>query len=285
MSGIVNKRVKLITEDPDNGLSLIGTVIGVGIPKWQVCPINFNGAAVTYTATVINNRARYVIATNANGNAVAIFQGYQGQELVVYNNTGHTLTVKGSGAGATGVQITNGSTVILRGTGGTGADFVSVTTIANALTSGATLTDVINNDCKYVTSATPVTSSTALVPITGLSVALTGGGVYMVRVFLPITCNVAGGALVALAASGGLTATSMNYTAKLLTATGLAVGTTTTIGTGIGSTAQVIGAEIDGVIVVNVGGNLVAQIAQNFSSGAGATTALVNGYMLVTRIA
>ena len=157
-------------------------------------------------------------------------------------------------------------------------------TINTATIVTPTITDPIFSGCKRVTTQVDVTSSTALVAVTGLSTVLTAGATYAINVYLPGTSNASGGMKVALATSDTLSATSINYTATLATASGAATVTTTTLGTGVGSTAAVIEAYISGVIVVNASGTLVVQIAQNASNGA-ATSAYVNGYMTLTRIA
>lgn len=136
------------------------------------------------------------------------------------------------------------------------------------------------------TTQTDVATSTVLVAVTGLSAALAAAGVYSVYCHISGTAGASGGAKVALANGDTLTATSISYTGYNNNAgTANAVTTTTTLGNAVGaSTAVMTDIVIVGCIVVNAAGTLVVQIAQN-ASDAATTSAKVNSFMTVTRIA
>lgn len=136
-----------------------------------------------------------------------------------------------------------------------------------------------------VSSDFSVTSSTTLTAVTGLSAALQAGRTYLFQAELFVTCAAAGGVQAAMAATGGLTATAIQYTGYTIadnaikgkanaTALGTACGSTTTT-----ETAGIV-VRISGIITVNVAGNLIVQMAQNTSNGT-ATVAKRGSYLLV----
>lgn len=145
-----------------------------------------------------------------------------------------------------------------------------------------TLIDAINKDTK-VGSLTTSVSTTGFAPITGLAVALTAAGTYAVQASVPVTTNATAGVALALAASNSLTATSVTYTGKLVTAIGIDAANTTTLGNGVGATTNAILAELSGLIVVATGGTLLLEGAQNVSTN-GTTSFLANSWLQVTRI-
>jgi len=135
-----------------------------------------------------------------------------------------------------------------------------------------------------VTSALTKNASTTLESITGLSATLVAGGTYVVRVVLPCTAGASGGIKVALNTSDTLTLTSSNITAKIMTASALAVATTTSgLNTGVGATSAAVLVELSATVVVNAAGTLVVQAAQNASNGTD-TVVLANGSMTVIRV-
>lgn len=136
------------------------------------------------------------------------------------------------------------------------------------------------------TAQVDVTSSTTLVAVTGLSVALAAAGVYSLYCHITGTAGASGGAKFAFANGDTLTATSISYTAYNYNAGTInAVTTTTTLGNAVGAaTAVITNAVMVGTIVVNAAGTIVVQIAQNASNGT-PTSALVNSFLVVTRIA
>lgn len=139
---------------------------------------------------------------------------------------------------------------------------------------------------KLVTAQVDRASSTTLTDITGLSVRLEKGGKYLFQAYLPGVATANGGAKFAVAGDSTLTATSFTATARNMNgATTNAVATTTTLGNAIGAaTAVLTHAVIEGAIVVNAAGSLKVQIAQN-ASHSDTTSAYINGYFNVIRVA
>jgi hypothetical protein len=157
-------------------------------------------------------------------------------------------------------------------TGTAGSGYVRATspTLATAtLGSGSTLTDTINQEFAVSTAAVSWTSNTTLANVTGLAIALTAGKTYNCYGHLTVTASGASGGIQAsLVASGGLTATSASFTAANFNgATTNARTTATALGSAIGgATAVSTDVQIDGAIVVNAGGTLNVQAAQNASN-------------------
>ena len=120
-------------------------------------------------------------------------------------------------------------------------------------------------DIAYVSSNFSKTSDTTLADVTGLSFTLASGGVYKFLAKLYLSCGASGGAKVALA--GTATATTINYIIRLNTTTALASEVNSAMGGDYGTTAAHVYAEVDGAIVVNAGGTLLIQFAQNASNG------------------
>lgn len=129
-----------------------------------------------------------------------------------------------------------------------------------------------------------VTSSTALVAVTGLALPLAAGGTYSIEAYLPGTAGASGGAKFSLDTSDTLTATSVDYSLELNTASTTALTHTTTFGAGLGSTAAVILSYISGTIVVNAAGTLIVKFAQN-ASNATASSVYINSWLRATRLA
>lgn len=224
------------------------------------------------------------------------------QNVVIVNNTANAVQVYGAQsstdtingvAGSTGVTQAANSTVEYSSAKG-GAWFsqsgISGGTIVNPTITGATINtstanDLINTDTKNVTATTTAISTTTLVPVTGLSIALTTSGTYSILAKLPVTCTGAQGLALGLGTSNSLTLTSLNLTGTFLTASAVATAntTSTTLGVAIGSSTTVTLAELAGVAVVATGGTLLVEMAQN-SSGATTTSVLANGFLQVTRI-
>jgi hypothetical protein len=159
-------------------------------------------------------------------------------------------------------------------------------TLAGTITGVTSTAGVGSTQCARVSAQTDVTSSTTLTAITGLAISLLAGATYAIQVYIPVTATATPGAKFSLDTSDTLTATSISYAGTLFNATTPAASSvTTTLGNAVASVAGAgTYAILDGTIVVNAAGTLVVKIAQNTSNGT-ATSALVNGYMQVTRIA
>lgn len=142
--------------------------------------------------------------------------------------------------------------------------------------SNGALKDVPNASYLVSTAALTKTSDTTLETVPGLSLTLTAGKTYSCRGHLRVNASgAAGGIKVALVGDGTLSATQANWEGVNFN------GTTTnarTISTGVSgatpigeATAVVTTVEIWGAIVVNAGGVLAVQAAQNASSGTATT--------------
>lgn len=133
-----------------------------------------------------------------------------------------------------------------------------------------------------VSANTSIVSTTTLAAVGGLAVPLLTSGTYTIEAELPVTTTGTGGLQLALASSGAvLTATSVNYTGVFLQTGTAASVNTTTLGGGVGTALNVILAELSGTIVVNTGGTIVVQAAQQVSTTA-TTTLLAGGFLRVT---
>lgn len=194
-------------------------------------------------------------------------------------NTNALYGITRGTAAANKALVTDGSTNI------TGLTLTNVT-LSGTVTGGVTPTGIGSTQTVRVSAQTDVTSSTTLTAITGLAVSLLAGATYAIQAYIPVTCTATPGAKFSLDTSDTLTATSISYAGVLFNTTTPAASSVATALAG--AVASVAGAgtfcTIDGVIVVNAAGTLVVKIAQNTSNGT-ATSALVNGYMQVTRIA
>lgn len=136
-------------------------------------------------------------------------------------------------------------------------------------------------DVTYVSTNFSKAADTTLADVTGLSFTLASGGVYKFLAKLYLSCGGSGGAKVALA--GTATATTINYIIRLNTTTALASEVNTAMGGDYGTTAAHVYAEVDGAIVVNAGGTLLIQFAQNASNGT-ASIVLVGSTFEVQKI-
>lgn len=124
------------------------------------------------------------------------------------------------------------------------------------------------------------TSNTTLADITGLSIPVTSGKTYSFKAYLPTTSNIAGGVKAAI--GGTATATSIVYDATITDAGAIVQPTrASALGTGMGATAVTNALiEINGTIVVNAGGTLTVQLAQNVSN-ASASSVLAGSTFIV----
>lgn len=135
--------------------------------------------------------------------------------------------------------------------------------------SGVVVADAIYQQFVVSTAAVTFTSNITLATITGLSIPLTAGKTYNCRGHLMITASgVSGGIKVALVATNSLSATSMRFTASNFNAavTNARTSSTTLGGTMGAATAIVTDVDLDGSIVVNAGGTINVQAAQNASN-------------------
>lgn len=233
---------------------------------------------------LVNNNALYGITrgTAAASKAVVLDSSKNISGLGSLNLV--TLTAPATGATLT---LADGSTLATSGAFSTTLT-ATATTSLTLPTSGTltTTTGIGSTQCAIITAQTDVTSSTTLTAITGLAISLLAGATYAIQAYIPVTATATPGAKFSFDTSDTLTATSISYAGTLYNSTTPAASSvTTTLGNAV---ASVAGAGtyciLDGTIVVNAAGTLVVKIAQNTSNGT-ATSALVNGYLRVTRIA
>lgn len=157
--------------------------------------------------------------------------------------------------------------------------------VINGTVAGSKLLDQIFDLHVAATAQLDKTTDTTLAAVTGLSVTLVAGKTYILDGWLSTTAGASGGLKVALVASGGLTITSGRYGAVALNGTTTVANTTVTaLGSNIvANTAVVTDVEIGGTIVVNAGGTLTVQAAQN-ASNATTTSVFANSHLMARRI-
>lgn len=123
-----------------------------------------------------------------------------------------------------------------------------------------------------VASPFAVTSSAVLTNVTGLSVPVVAAGKYSFEAVLFTTATSGGGIQAAIA--GTATATSILYEGLLVSGAAIVAQTrSTALGGAVGSsgTATTGTIRISGTIVVNAGGTLTVQFAQNTTNGSPST--------------
>jgi len=161
-------------------------------------------------------------------------------------------------------------TAILKGSGSGGF---------SAASSGTDYEPAHSLDCR-VTSQFDKTSDTNLANIPGLSATLVAGQTYTFEAVLFVTSGATG--VNKTAVSGTCTATSIIYDSlRLITAGFPTLVRATALDTSsAGSTSGSVQILIRGTIVVNAGGTLTIQFAQNVSS-ANTSSVLVGSHMLI----
>jgi hypothetical protein len=134
------------------------------------------------------------------------------------------------------------------------------------------------------TAATTKNADTTLANVTGLSVTVGAGKTYAFTATLYTTSNTSGGVKFAIA--GTATATSVIYEAVVMETTSIAAKTRASSMAGaVGGVTAVATAfcRITGTIVVNAGGTLTVQFAQN-ASHASDSIVVVGSSLIVDRI-
>ena len=129
------------------------------------------------------------------------------------------------------------------------------------------------------------TSNTTLANVTGLSATLVSAGTYVFNGYLSTTNNATGGLKIAL--SGG-TATATAVLADCWTYNGSTISnetnSTSLAGPLVNAAVAATAVEFSGTIVVNAGGTVILQAAQN-TSNATPLTILNNSFIVFTRVA
>lgn len=164
-------------------------------------------------------------------------------------------------------------------------DDLSVTGNVSCTTEGNNLGDQIHPNYDTVTAQEDATTDTTLANITGPAPVLAAGKTYLIEGWFSVTAPAAGGIKLAFAAAAGLTLTSLAVNALAVSGTTVVSNTTITAALTdllIAYTGTVTDIYIKGSIVVNAGGTLRVQMAQNASSGT--TSVFVGSYLKASRI-
>ena len=189
------------------------------------------------------------------------------------------------GAGTTSLAAISLTTGTNKTTPASG-DFEYDGTKLNFTNAGAQRQELLQQQQAYVTTIFTTSSNTTLANVTGLSATVVSGKTYRFEAFL-FTASTSGGG-VKFAVGGTATATS-----TIIQGASMSSGTTyagnnsraTALGTAVGSALIGDGiCRINGEIVVNAGGTLTIQFAQNTSNGADSSV-LVGSYFVVTQLA
>lgn len=125
-------------------------------------------------------------------------------------------------------------------------------------------------------------TDTNLANVTNLSATLTAGKSYGFHARLFTTSPNTGGVKAAI--SGTATATSIIYEGLSINAGAITQSRSTALGTAVGAVTAVTAALIliEGLIIVNQGGTLTVQFAQNAASGT--SSVLVGSYFMVFQL-
>ena len=202
--------------------------------------------------------------------------------------TGRTLT-----GTAAEITVTNGNGV----SGNPTVSLPAALTLTGKTITGGTFVAPVFSDASISVNSVAVfpglfsrvstqfdkTSDTTLANVTGLSATVAAAGVYCIRAVLFTSANIAGG--VKSAISGTATATSFAASIMTFDLTGSAnkQDFVTALGSSSGiTTATAAKIVIDGTIVVNAGGTITVQFAQN-ASNAAASSVLVGSYLDLQR--
>lgn len=284
-------------------ITVAGTLSACGGNPWNISQANIIWKLVAKTAdyTLTANDSGFLFNNNGSSGQVTFtlpaavgsgnffcFERFTGNAVVVQTDGTDVIRLSADVATAAGGYIkttTNASRACIVDESASSGHWRALTltgawfTEANlALQAGFNvnsttnaLKDVANDNIKVTTAGKDYTSDTTLANIPGLSITLTAGKTYRCRGHLRVSASgAAGGIKVALASDGTLTGTfsswmAANWNNATINArsstTGLAP---TAIG---GATAVSTDVEIEGAIVVAVGGVLSVQAAQNASSG------------------
>lgn len=249
----------------ESGVRFVGNKVTIGDSAGT-------SADIVQSRLVVGNH--FVTGTGFNGNLIA-------QTCIIAD--GNTFDI-GASAGASCKVIT-------------GADIVTNNNIefgltANAASVGINASGIVENN--RVTGAgipiTPLpitaaqfdkTTNTTLANVTGLTKTLLAGNTYEFEAVLFVDADATGGSKYAMA--GTATATSIKYEIMLLD-NATSAYTITSRQTALAGSAGQAGTTaglciIKGLIVVNAGGTLTVQFAQNASNGT--SSVLTNSYLKV----
>lgn len=180
-----------------------------------------------------------------------------------------------AGSGTTEVEIIDASTT---------------QTLTGKTLTGATVSATINSDTKALAANATATSNATLATLTGFSWTVVAGATYTFDINLPATMTTNGGLSVALkyttATMTSIQVQTYGATASDNTTAVSTQSTTTTDQTKFfdSKTAAYILVTLKGSFVVNAGGTVAVQFAQN-TSHIDTTTILLGAYANLTRVA
>jgi len=180
---------------------------------------------------------------------------------------------------ATAVTGETGSGAVVFGTSPT----IATPAITGGTLTGATLSANLNTDTKVLAATATYSNTGTLATLTGFSWTLVAGATYVFEINLPATMTTVGGLSVAFTlTTATLTSMQMQTYASTATDNSTAVSTqstTTTSGTKYfdSKTAAYTLVTLKGSLVVNAGGTLAVQAAQNTAAGGGDASAVLLG--------
>jgi hypothetical protein len=250
-----------------NALTIGTQKLGTGTARH----VTLSGLGDTFLSTYSAGYGNWVVSGSFGGPASCLFGANAGNARYVTQAAGQFMWSSNAGD-ATGTP----DTALARPAAG-------IVEVNNGTAGTLTGTYLHWGGQTRVTADFSVTSSVALVNVTGLSATVAAGRTYSFDVYLSCTCAAAGGVKAAIA--GTCTATNVIYDGWALDtnaikgqANSVALGGTVASSVTTATTGVVI--QIKGTITVNAAGTLTVQFAQNTSS-ATASIAKRGSYFIV----
>jgi hypothetical protein len=270
------------------GLQAALNALGNGAKQVQTALTTVGAGTITAAGIVGGNTQRSgPTAEYTDTTAIASLIAAALPNLAVNDSFYYTYQNNGSFAGTlvggTGVTI-SGQTIVQPKSW---ARFLLTYTGTNTFTmvqvaSGPTLN--YDAGARLCSAQVDKATSTAFSVVTGCSVLLEAGAKYILRGHITGTSTANGGAKATMQGDGTLSATSFSLTGTNFNGTTTnAKATTTTLGNAVGAaTAVMTDIDLEGAIVVNVGGVLSLAFAQN-ASHSDTSSAYVNSWLEVER--
>lgn len=241
----------------------------------QFCFVTNNGASTLQiygaqnSSDTVNGVAAATGISLVTGQSAGFYSTKGGAWFTGDTQDGETLTsliLAGSSSGSTTVV----ASAVAAGTE-TIPGFAGVNTIAVGQTA--------NNTALY-----NIVNTTTLAAIPGLSLNVVTSGTYEFLAKVPVsTATSSGISLGLISTAGPVTATSYAENGVFMAAAAMAVTQGTTFGNAVGSTTNVILAELSGVLQVNTGGTIALAAATNVASTV-TSTINTNGFLQLMRI-
>jgi hypothetical protein len=184
-----------------------------------------------------------------------------------------------AGSGTTEVQVIDASST----------QTLTNKTLTSPTITGATISTAIDSDIKALAADLAITSNAVLASLTGFSWTLTAAGTYQFEINLPATMTTNGGLSVALKyTTATLTSIQVQTYAATASDNTTAVSTQSTTTTDAtkffdSKAAAYTLVTLKGTLVVNAGGTVAVQVAQN-TSHVDTTTVLKGAYAYFVRV-